>query len=92
VSELSTAEVLRRARKVIEDPERWTQGAYSRDGGKRCAAGAIYCQDAPVDDRAVAYSVLWAVVGSRVEGFNDSHSHTEVLAAFDKAIAEAEKA
>ncbi|HSM93432.1 MAG TPA: hypothetical protein VLT47_11150 [Anaeromyxobacteraceae bacterium] len=54
---MSVADILRRARARIEDPSRWTQGAFARDakgvdmpascaseGVCFCAVGAIYAE------------------------------------------------
>ncbi len=59
-----------------------------------CAAGAINrivreCQ-ATTDDLyglyAITHNFLIGAMGDSVGGFNDSHTHAEVLAAFDRAI------
>jgi hypothetical protein len=119
--ELTAAEVLRRARKVIEDPERWTAGFLARDseGGaisprtssacRWCAMGAVcyVLERQAVDSRvepvvrildgaaeALGYGPVSANANgeSSITRLNDHGSHAEVLAAFDKAIAAAEKA
>jgi len=80
-------EILIRARKLIEDPEHWGQGAFLQDG-KYCATGALIA----VGDRAPgtpAYQALYNAIDyiGQVCSWNDTHTHTEVLAAFDRAIA-----
>jgi hypothetical protein len=107
VSELSTREVLVRARKLIENPERWTRGSFCDGAGRYCAAGSLLRQHLRRDPRSrgenpvltPGYSELLAGMKAvdpfdggfwTVPSWNDSHSHAEVLAAFDAAIAACE--
>jgi hypothetical protein len=92
---LTVRDVLVAARALIENPEDWRKGAYrTRDADghvlARCACGAL--QDASRPKRAgqssAAYQALKAAMGGDVCEWNDDHTHAEVLAAFDKAIAE----
>jgi hypothetical protein len=98
--------VLRKARALIEKPEHWTQGAYARDalgekcpdGDERahsfCAIGAMWRvvpSSLSVTDAANALCRA-AGIKTSIDAFNDSHTHAEVLAAFDKAIASLESA
>ncbi len=92
-----TAEVLRKARALVE--EGWTQGAMSRDarGYKSltstaapvcfCAIGAI--QEADPKSCLAAATALGRIVGGSIIDFNDAPGRTqqEVIAAFDRAIA-----
>jgi hypothetical protein len=106
MSELSTREVLVRARKLIEDPERWAQRAWGYDAaGNRlnidelgkacrlCVGGALLLA---ADGRWVSDVPAFGLVediaseGTRLSCFNDSHSHAEVLAVLDTAIAACE--
>ena len=87
----AAADVLTEARKLIEDPADWTQGEESDGNGRRCAIRAL--ADANGSDELLAltrppsYRHLKAAMGDRmISAFNDSHSHAEVLAAFDRAI------
>lgn len=94
----TTVEILKAARKLIEKPENWTKGEYYRpteNGYCYCAIGAL-AEAAGVDpdgevpgERELANALgsenLWKVVE-----FNDSHTHSEVLDLFSKAIAAAE--
>jgi hypothetical protein len=98
---VNTLDVLRAAREYISDPARWTQGIIGRSDGSRCAVGAL--KDAaghgpksvgwhspPSGCGAAvtgAYAALERVAGEPPPLFNDSHTHAEVLAAFDRAIA-----
>ena len=94
-------DVLIRARERISVPERWTQGAVARDingsdvmtHSKRavcwCSMGAIKAEAGELQYRA-ALNFLTGIQGECVHEYNDTHTHTEVLAMFDKAIEEAE--
>lgn len=85
----SVVEVLVEARGLIADESRWTTGMASN--GPYCAMGALYAARgeavaAPIIHMP-AYKVLKAALGGGEVGrFNDSHSHAEVLALFDRAI------
>lgn len=98
-----TAEILRKARALIKDPKNWTQKACARDKygyevdvDSReaycfCTIGAI----AKVSGRSTdgdARNALRDIIGGRrsIANFNDEHTHAEVLALFDRAIARAE--
>lgn len=106
-SNTEVMDLLREARALISDPDKWTQGAlarnahgsevahYSPDACKWCAVGAISrvaaSNNASYDTEMSAYSSL--VQASRrlfysdaVGEVNDTHSHTDVLALFDRAI------
>lgn len=97
---MNTVEILTKAKQLIADPLNWTQGTYTeeRDGNTcYCALGAIGKVTGSVWFDGVtnyhASKVLRSVVaGELKEGFtfapyNDSHTHSEVMEAFDKAIA-----
>jgi hypothetical protein len=100
---MTTVELLREARALIDTPEKWTQGAFARDGkGDRvdeldkracrfCASGAT-SRVTGIKSPAItpAYKAIQRAMGVgvfEVSVFNDQHTHAEVLAAFDKAIA-----
>lgn len=84
-------EVLVAARNLIADPKDWAQGNYDVDGGL-CIVGAI-AKAAGVSHGEAhmghpATLTIDKVIGtSGTARWNDTHSHTDVLAAFDKAIA-----
>lgn len=78
-------EVLVAARAVIEKPENWCQ-RFWEDGGRRCAASAVGSVCQSQDEYNSAYNVLRQQMGDMVSSFNDTHTHAEVIAAFDKAI------
>ncbi len=99
------AAVLRDARALIEDPERWTKRgfvSYNAVGLESyCALGAvaelkISGKRIPTADRADAWYSLAVAAGgthwSAVGYFNDGPdtSHADVLALFDRAIADEE--
>lgn len=87
----STVEVLREARDLISYPERWTRGVFCDERGRRCATGAVWKATVTNPINHPAMTLLLRVVNTpTVTGFNDSHSHAEVLAAFDRAIELAE--
>lgn len=92
-------EVLQKARQVISNPANWTQrtsavnalgemvGVKSTEACAWCAVGAVYkAMDAysgtvwnPLEGALPAgYNI--------VSEYNDTHSHEEVLALFDRAI------
>lgn len=97
------------ARKKIESPSTWTQGANARDAAGYpceansehavcfCSYGAIDAASATKFDTVVKFRAAGALYDAarsmeRVVGvaeYNDGHSHAEVLALFDAAIAEA---
>jgi hypothetical protein len=98
----STVEVLQKARALIEKPRRWTRHTFARtrwlrlptrDRGCKayafCAFGAVSRAGmacGSVSGEASAYGALLCVMGPSIVKFNDTHTHAEVLAAFDKAI------
>lgn len=85
---MNTVDVLIAARKLIEKPENWCRETYETDSGAYCAVGAISRAAVPDGDYGHALNVLEDVVGhGNIEVWNDAHTHAEVLAAFDAAIA-----
>lgn len=99
------AEVLRKARELISDQKRWTQKAYARDRygfGTGpwlknaicfCSRGALMKASGLKVNEVVATpanTVLQSNMNGNVPLFNDTHTHAEVLEAFDRAIAAAE--
>lgn len=97
----STADILREARKLIERPEAWTQGVWARNAAGAeveesssdavcwCSVGAIF-RVAPRQNYDVIRALAALTGGMSPIAFNDTHTHAEVLAALDKAIALAE--
>lgn len=101
---MTPLEILRAARKRIEAPERWTKGAGARfaDGtiaspNRVSEAVSFCCIGALLDGDQRANTEAYVAMASVVPGgllapFNDapSTSHSDVLAAFDRAIARLE--
>ena len=99
-------DLLRRTRKRIESPDHWRQGffaankkgepclAKSPDACSWCIVGALIVE-CP-DDILLRLTALGAmdrkagVIGGAV-GFNDAHTHAEVLALIDRTIEALEK-
>jgi hypothetical protein len=96
---VTTKEVLIRARKLIEDPKRWTQHASARTGDGEdvlaenpqacqfCLYGALAAV-AGYGHEERAFAAMWDSLGTHPIDWNDEpgRSHAEVLAAFDHAI------
>jgi hypothetical protein len=91
------------ARFMISQPENWRKGEFECEGKAFCALGAIrylWFQQ-PVREEyygdSVAVRILKRIVGAALTSdlvlWNDApeRTHREVLAAFDAAIAEAQR-
>jgi hypothetical protein len=88
-----TTSLLMAARILISDPNDWTQGTSRsfRPGTGECFCSiaaihvnARFCKpDSLFDDSLYRLS---KTMGGSVASFNDTHTHAEVLAAFDRAI------
>ena len=94
---MTTVEVLRAARALIDTPEKWGQGDGLCDRGLRCAAIAVWDAQGIVAGSTLAHRALAQAMGldaayscGVIFDFNDSHTHAEVMAAFDRAIANEE--
>lgn len=100
--EMTVKEVLIAARAKIADPANWTQGEYartlegypldvhSRNAECWCSIGALACVmgDVVLAEHSASHKALEDVMGTRwIAEFNDTHTHAEVLAKFDEAIA-----
>ena len=92
---MDTLEILKAGRELISDPARWTQGAFARnetgesifadEGAIRfCSIGAI---SKVCGKRCVSKFACEVLGGFNVALFNDTHTHAEVLAMWDRAIA-----
>lgn len=98
--------VLRAARALIAEPDRWSQGASARAFDER--TGRLI-ETKPKNKDAVQWCGLGALVKAgagktprwaaramglknsvELEAYNDSHDHADVLALFDRAIAKLE--
>ena len=89
---MTTVEVLRAARALIDTPEKWWGGGENSGMGI-CAMLAVR----RVTDKSwnpASRALIRAIGGDAghislepIFDFNDSHTHAEVMAAFDAAIA-----
>ena len=94
----TTIEILKAARDLIAKPENWTQGSYYEvKGGNHC-----YCALGAIDkvsdgggafpiEALIAKGFLERAGMQNVADFNDSHTHSEVIDLFSKAISSAEE-
>jgi hypothetical protein len=104
---MTPLETLKAARELISDPAKWTQNAFARDKkGKMigpngdgavcfCAFGAIrfFTKEPNVTAADIFLNGFSRLKnGEYLDVFNDTHTHPEVLALFDAAIAELEQA
>lgn len=93
---MKTLDVLIEAKKLIQNPENWIQGDYSNEQRTCfCSLGAIAKVESVENwdsDSRPAALLLRAVVADQLSksynfaGYNDTHTHSEVMEAFDKAI------
>lgn len=101
-------EMLREARALISEPDRWIQHSFARDkygfsalvsdpdAHCFCAAGALIRVRGEVVrhysglELMHVKNLLFSLTGQVIEIYNDTHTHAEVLALFDRAIRELE--
>jgi hypothetical protein len=81
---MTTKDRLIAGRNRIEDPANWGQGLSFDRPGTFCAAEAVGS-----DDAAEASASRAAIGSTSLTRFNDTHTHAEVLAVYDRAIAAA---
>ena len=98
---MKTSEFLRKAKSLIDTPDKWTQGEFATDRNGTpvdpdsaaaqcfCSLGALWRQDTIYWATSQRVHLLEAM-GGNIAQFNDNHSHAEVMSAWDKAIAAAE--
>jgi hypothetical protein len=101
---MTPLETLKAARQLITDPAKWTQGVAARnrlgvsidplaeDAFCFCSIGAIrnvVAEDHYTFERASDALRSHSPTGV-IAGYNDTHTHAEVIALFDAAIAELE--
>ena len=102
---MTTVEMLKAARAKIADAEHWTKFANARDVHDECVSptsqeAVSWCSlgvlvalaTISTESRSKDISFLHAHMNPSLVKFNDTHTHAEVLAAWDAAIADAEKA
>ncbi len=99
---MTTLETLKQARALIA--KGWTQGAMARDkwgvresawspcAASFCAIGAVRRACGPAHEIRDGTRALEERCKIPLEDFNDSHTQAEVLALFDRTIAELEGA
>jgi hypothetical protein len=102
---MNIKEILIAARAKIERPENWTQGVFARDSQGRdvtakdktsvcwCALGAVIATNISYEDEELATNYLRIELdayGNSITKFNDTSTHAEVLAMFDRAISVSE--
>lgn len=98
---MNTVDILRAARAKIENPENWCQGVYfASASGERvapwaaerwCATGAVWAVVGTgaekYHERGPALHALCDAIGGEWQtDYNDTHTHAEVIAMFDRAI------
>ena len=86
---MAVKEILIKARKLIENPEKWGKGSsFDRSPLTKCSSEAIMFVDCNLDDRSTAREKLVQVIGRPITEWNDDPNvtHEDVLKAFDKAI------
>lgn len=85
--------VLTIARALIADKHRWACTDRERTSDKLCALDAVSVAcGATSKEWWDAVSALHCYMGHNVAWFNDTHSHAEVLQAFDRTLAHIEAA
>ena len=104
---MTTLQVLREARELIADRDRWCSGDFALDGDgviadpeddaacRRCAVGAV--RFAVRDDPESRYGVIFALLDAMgpdkcaLTDFNDRRGHAAVIDLFDRAITNEEE-
>ena len=84
---MTTLEVLVAARALIDTPDKWCQGSYEDYRYRHCTRGALWAID---QNDVLACRALYVAMPPPNDGlttYNDTHSHAEVMALFDRAIA-----
>lgn len=82
---MTPREILIAAKARIDKPSKWTRlESKSANGRRVCAAQAIWLKGA--EDYGRVTECFRLAVGISVIEYNDSHTHAEVMAAFDRAI------
>lgn len=103
-SQRSAAEVLREARAIIEDPDRWCQDHWAVDekgkpapttqGCRWCAEGALILAGRDGCGAFGTWDALYKALPKAftdIGSYNDSRTHRSVLRLYDRAIEIAEK-
>jgi hypothetical protein len=80
--------VLKKARALIDRPEKWCKGGYG-ESDQHCAFAAISRAGGRLNRVVAASLQLEQAIGHKhIEAWNDAlhRTHAEVMGAFDKAI------
>lgn len=85
---MSTLEVLQNARSLIADPANWWPNEDETPGKRHCMVTALWeFRNGGDEEWKRARELLHAQTdGPFLDAWNDTHSHEEVLGAFDAAI------
>jgi hypothetical protein len=95
--EVNTKELLTKTRELIADPKHWRQGS-NIGRGSYCLLEALRATDNTIKmlTDTTAYKILAEETRIALDGtpiglarYNDTHSHADVIALLDKAIARA---
>lgn len=92
----ATKMILIEARRTIEREDKWCHGFFGNNG-EICAVHALqkatHALNYPASEELAAYGALGKAMGVHDQEsgpemglWNDTHTHAEVLAAFDRAI------
>lgn len=84
-----TKKTLIAARGLIENEADWFGARHNPIPSNKCALQAVSAVALGTEAASLARAALDAVAGGDMFKFNDDHTHAEVLAAFDRAIAAA---
>ena len=96
MKQLTTTQVLEKARHLVRTPRRWVQGMHSGVHGVTrcfCVFGAVYNVRKQLSNDAPEWVLLKRasieLFGTTPVSFNDRHdtTHGDVLRLFDRAIA-----
>ena len=89
---------LKAARALIGSPSKWCKGSYHATGDRHCTLGAIMVATPNFAERDAVREALLAALPDDAKRrphalatYNDEHTHREVMALFDRAIAAAEE-
>jgi hypothetical protein len=88
---MTTKEILDAARAKIDTPEKWASSFSEVEAGKECALTALCMGGTNYDfPHWEAYTILCSPFLNEYSlgEWNDTHSHDQVLALYDAAIAE----
>ncbi|WP_454287233.1 DUF6197 family protein [Rhizobium arsenicireducens] len=90
--------LLTKALELIRDPDHWTQGQFARDAAGQkvsinspsatcfCSIGAVLVLAPPTSLEDEALLLLEAQLTTSIATFNDTHTHAEVIAVWERAI------